>query len=589
MKKRIVVFFIVFVIFLASNIVLGKNNDLAVIEAFNILENKKYLPVIESYYIEMNVNEDNTINIVETIRTDPKALKYNIQRQLPLENQIKKLDGTEIKKRAKIKDIKISNNCVIYNGKNSKTIKLINNERDYAGKKIFQIMYTYDIGVDTTKKADELFFDLIASGWNVKIDEIAFKIKMPKDFDETKLVFFSENKKDLNVSYVVKDNIINGSFNNALESGKNLAVGLILPQSYFKITSIPYSVLLKIIASIIFLIVIYRFYKKCKSENNSYKEKIYYPPNDIIDISLFNNTTLENKDIVALLIDFANNGYIQIEEYDEKKIKIIKKKEYDGNNENERIVFMILFSSRDEFIIDKWSNIIKEVEQINQNIIREEVIVKKDKKMLLYNRYIRIIIIILLIFLIGPYIYNICKTARLVNALISSFFIILIYFILIIAYCVKPNKIMFMISMFTFSLILNLGFIPTNFENAAFFIEYIVEIFSLIGIVVLYEKILEINSYEYFDEKIRKRLIFKKSIETITKDKVNELVEKDSGYFYTILPYVCIFDLGDKWFEMFRNNNIECPAWYNSYLGFSIDSFKDFINTMYFLLENYSK
>jgi len=589
MNKKILVFFIVFFILLANNIVIGENNIVSsIFETYNLLiEEEKKLAVIESYNIEMFVNEDSTINIVETIRTDSKALKFNIERQLPLKNPIKRLDGTEIKKNAKIKDIIVSNNCVILNRNDKKIIQLIDNDRKNSGKKIFQIRYTYDIGVFNI---DELYFDLIASGWNVKIDEIAFKIKMPKDFDETKLVFFSENKKDLNVSYVVKDNIINGSFNNALESGKNLAVGLTLPKSYFKFINIPKNVLLSIITSLVFLIIVNIFYKKSK---NVIIEKSFYPPNGSagIDFILDHNTILKNKDIVPLLIYFANNGYIRIQEESEKEIKIIKIKEYDGNNENEQLIFVNLFSSRKELTINECCKTYYLIlEQLNKNIYISKKTKKEYKNISYKKSCMEIMIKILFVMLVGPGIYQVLKNdeesiiSRIAASIILLFTMIVLYFGSIMNYWAKPtksNKLFVFLVIITFSFAFKLETLVLNSKDSLiYFLDLITQVISFVYILIFYQKILKKDFYS--NEKRGKRLLFKEGIETITDDKINELLREDSEYFYNILPFTCLWGISDKWFNKFKTKNIKLPTWYtggDKY--FSIELFENLINNMY--------
>lgn len=62
------------------------------------------------------------------------------------------------------------------------------------------IKYTYNIGKDPVKNADELYFNLIGDEWDTVINNISFKITMPKSFDKSLLGFSSGQTGSTNSS-----------------------------------------------------------------------------------------------------------------------------------------------------------------------------------------------------------------------------------------------------------------------------------------------------------------------------------------------------------------------------------------------------
>ena len=74
----------------------------------------------------------------------------------------------------------------------------------------------------------------------------------------------------------------------------------------------------------------------------------FYPPDNLnsLEIGFAQKAYVTSEDITSLLIYLANKGYLKIDEFEDtnqifntQSFKITKLKEYDGDNENERIFF----------------------------------------------------------------------------------------------------------------------------------------------------------------------------------------------------------------------------------------------------------
>ena len=198
--------------------------------------NSNYEYYINSYDINMVVNENNTLEIEEKIGAYFKVYKHGIFRKIPLRNKITRLDGTTSSNRAKISDIKVSEQYSVYNENGYKVIKIGNANYTLIGQKNYTISYLYNLGKDTGKKYDELYFNLIGDEWDTSISNITFKIVMPKEFDKTKLGFSSGVKGSTNsekVSFNVIGNVIIGSLNGTLNPSEALTIRLELPEGYF--------------------------------------------------------------------------------------------------------------------------------------------------------------------------------------------------------------------------------------------------------------------------------------------------------------------------------------------------------------------
>lgn len=159
--------------------------------------NNKYDYTINNYNIDMIVNEDNTFDITETITAEFNEPKHGILRKIPISNSVTRLDGTTSNNIAKIKNINVNENYTESYEDNFKIIKIGDADKKITGSHTYIIKYNYTIGKDPLKNEDELYFNLIGDGWDTTINNISFKITMPKPFDKS-LLGFSSGKKRFN-------------------------------------------------------------------------------------------------------------------------------------------------------------------------------------------------------------------------------------------------------------------------------------------------------------------------------------------------------------------------------------------------------
>ncbi|MDE7390038.1 MAG: DUF2207 domain-containing protein, partial [Lachnospiraceae bacterium] len=192
--------------------------------------------VIDSYNVQINVNEDNTFDITENINVYFNQARHGIYREIPLVNTVYRIDGTVSKNRAKVSNVSVSEQSSKSKTSDMYCIQIGSENVTVTGEKEYTIKYTYDIGADPLKNADEFYFNIIGSGWTSPIGGITFTINMPKKFDVRKLGFsagyggiFGTDK----VEYEVNGNTITGGYNGIISPLEGLTVRLELPEGYF--------------------------------------------------------------------------------------------------------------------------------------------------------------------------------------------------------------------------------------------------------------------------------------------------------------------------------------------------------------------
>ena len=145
--------------------------------------------VIDKYDMNIIVNENNTLNITETITAYFNVPKHGIFRIIPLKNTITRLDGTTSTNRTQITNLSVDNEYTTSRENGNYKIKIGSADRSLTGEQKYTIKYTYNLGKDPMKDYDELYYNIIGNEWDTVIGNITFTVTMPKEFNSSKLGF----------------------------------------------------------------------------------------------------------------------------------------------------------------------------------------------------------------------------------------------------------------------------------------------------------------------------------------------------------------------------------------------------------------
>lgn len=558
----------------------------------------KYDYEITSYDINMVVNENNTFDITETITAYFNIAKHGIFRKIPLRNSVARLDGTESKNRAQISNIEVSDNYKVSNEDGYKVIKIGDANTTLTGSHTYTIKYTYNIGKDPLKDVDELYFNLIGEEWDTTIDNITFKITMPKEFDESQLGFSCGSvgsTNSSNVDYSVYDKEITGSVKGTLTPKQALTVRLTLPEGYFVGAGLKadmFSVFV-IILSLVFLLISYMLWKKYGKDDEVIETVEFYPPEGYnpAELGFLYKGKADNEDIVSLLIYLANKGYLKIEETENKVLflsskgfKITKLKEYDGDNACEEIFFEGLFKGGKQTVTenDLYDEFYKTLGKINSKINSRENRNKIFEK--ISNRKIKwIVLMIITIFClitIKPVVdYSSEGLFMLPFALIfpGVGFTVLISMV----FGQKSNWAIKIFGLVWGGMFGGMPWLfivlPCLLQNIMYLITYIIGIICIAVMIIISKHMPKRTPYG--NEILGKIKGFKRFLETAEKEQLESLVMDNPEYFYNILPYTYVLGVSDKWINQFETIALKAPDWYDAHDNFSVHNFGMFVNS----------
>ena len=580
---------------------------------------------ISSYHVDMVVNEYNSYDITETITAYFNVGKHGIIRKIPMINNVKRADASTSKTHAKISNIQVNEKYSKSKSNGYQVIKIGDANKTVRGEQTYIIKYTYDLGNDILKDKDELYFNIVGDEWDTSIEKVSFNITMPKTFDASLLGFSSGRRGTIgsdNLTYNVDGNSIYGSLNKSLSSGEALTIRLELPEGYFiGSSSVDNYYIVLLVLCLVFILIADKLWRTYGKDDPVIETIEFYPPEgyNSAEISYMYKGTVDNKGIISLLIYLADKGYLKIEEFEtkgflstKKDFKIIKLKDYDGDNEYERIFFNGLFK--------KYKTVrkatLKEIMQENENAVtiddmseekgKGEFVTSND----LYNKfYITIrrisenmkdnrdnyrmydkeasskrkwtalmMIIIYLTIIIKPILLNVGLETFVKSLVFNIFWLgITVYLFL------KDGKIIEKVIGFLGTLA---GLLLSTFIYGMdlFEIDKFAFVTSMIGIVcilvlLVYTKIMEKRT-PFGIEMMGRLRGFKRFLETAEKEQLETLVEKNPEYFYNILPYTYALGISDKWMKKFENIALKEPDWYDSDMdAFDYYRFNSFMHT----------
>ncbi len=349
-----------------------------------------------------------------------------------------------------------------------------------------------------------------------------------------------------------------------------------------KSTDFDYMMFVDIGICILFVIIGYGIWNKYGKEDMVVENIQFYPPNNLnsAEIGYIYKGAPDRNDIVSLLIYLANKGYLKIEEYEEENIKkkkiykIIKLKEYDGENENEKIFFNELFKSREEVKKEDLNNkFYTTIEKIIKNINKKQNQEKIFEKTSLDKRWIIAgMVMIMFIIMAGKNLLNI--------ELMDITGVAMMFLVLeLVIVCRRPRMRIIVTTVITYIVVAFLYNLPNILTNGAEIIKFILESVC-IAIEIICLGIIKKRT-KYGMELLGKIKGFKKFLETAETTKLEAIIKKEPNYFYDILPYAYVLDVSEVWMKKFEDIVLVTPKWYSCYTTFDNSEFYRFMNNTF--------
>jgi uncharacterized membrane protein YgcG len=311
---------------------------------------------ITFYDINLFINQDRSVTVTENITINngiSGTIEHGIFRDFP----------TLYKNKWGLKEVvELEILEVFRNGQNENYVKeslsggqriKIGNENYYLeeGQHVYTIKYTMDKQIRSFEDTDELYFNLVGTGWEFNIDNIRAVINLPEglNVDQTKSIGYSGVEGSAGNDFVIKkqENIFIYESTRSYAPKEGLTASISFPKGYviersngdslLGILSQNILVLIAFIVSVFVCIYYYLvWFFKGRDPYVGTVIPVYEPPQGLTSgqIRYLDRMGYDDKLLTATLVDMGVKGYLKIIE--ENKTFSLKKLASDVQLPNEQ-------------------------------------------------------------------------------------------------------------------------------------------------------------------------------------------------------------------------------------------------------------
>lgn len=547
--------------------------------------------VYDSYDINVQVGEDESIKVIESFDAYFATPKHGIIRKLPTRWRT---DTINTPRRTSIENISVDSKFVTEKdlGNQELDIRIGDSEKTVSGLQHYEIGYTYRIDKENESSFDEFYYNLIEEQRDVS--NITFTIRLPKEFDISRIGFSSgkAGSTNNNVIYYVDDNTIHGFYDGILSYG-SITARVALDDGYYDNPGVSApapgkAIKIVIPAILICLAVVFIMWYLYGRDEKKVSAVEFYPPDGMnsLDMQFHYKGKVDSDGVVSLLTYFASKGYLKIEE-DGRKYVIHKVKDYDGNDSDEKYFFDHLFNFGDEVTPSMLRNrFYRTIDHIIENNN------KKSNKKHIFEERPKSVMVVCVLCVIATFLAPIIacsidfESLELVGAIFGFCVLCLFYTpFFIVGFQIKPIIVrIFFLGFISFHAFVMIGGALGGSVIAMIALDvnplYLLTILAVVVAVIL-EVVLITHlpkRNQHGAEMLARIEGFRNFLMTAERSRLEMLVNEDPTYFYNIIPYAYVLGVSKKWMRQFEDINIQAPDWYMSDEPFNYDNFRGFMD-----------
>ena len=568
---------------------IGEGADINLISKYSLDITYKYEELDEQYYsindynIDIQVTNENVYKVIETITVDYKRNNKPFIKKIPInikEDKYKKISIT---------NLKIDSNYSYRKDKENYIIEIDGLSKKNE-QKTYKITYEYKYGKDTNREYDELYYILNGVSDNTVISNLTFKIEMPYEFDKTYLEVALKNANlstSNNIETIVTGNVITGKYKGNIYPTEKLHIQMQLKDNYFdkakenKSNNIVLMIIIPLFSVFISFLIWFTYGK----DTQYTKKKVSTIPDKLssMEIGYLFKGKAKSSDISAIIIDFANKGYLTIEE-DESDFALIKSfefhkvKDYKGRNNKERIIFENLFKDKDivtpqDLDMNFYNAVYEVLDDLNDT----------DNQGRIFENTTNQTLLLLLLTVLSMFVIMFIPSIEYgsVDDTVVSIFMISLYCLIYAAiYSLTKNKILknivvLLTALHAISYILT---IPLSYALVNDFRYLFAFLFGFLCIVLLIIFIRLMPKRTAYGNKMLGRINgFKLYLETITPEEITKKMKDNPDFFYDMLPYAYVLGILKGWIKKFEKIDVKKPKW-SSIKPFHFTAFNTFIS-----------
>ena len=537
-----------------------------------------------AYNADLKVEEDNSFHVEimqKVVFTQPG---YGIQVLIPTAQTVTShQEGKQVSRtyRLDVSNIQVPGYDFTTQKEADHILLKIGDNREYLqGQQVYRIRYDAALREDGDPLMDHVYWDMIPAGHERGISSGTVTVSMPKDFPPENVRFYTLGEGGQSpggVTFSVEGLDISASLDRGYEPGEGLALWISLPEGYFsgeKTMLVPTLLLfLMILAAPALCVILWlltgrdvKIIKRLQSQ----------PPEDMTpaEAGYLAEGSSDSNDLVSMIIYWANQGLLIIEQKDKKDFILVRQKHLGPHaREYEKTMFEGLFAAGDKVSLSALQGSFYRIfSQANSQLVSHMRTDRSYRQFTVISRITRLISFLLIpapfvvLGAVAPGIVYLPAQHTGVFGVLGILSLCCFLPVLLMGdkwenASVKQKCLGFVLPFF-----LALAFAAgmTALSLHWYHLESASVLACLSSFVCLLMTALMRKRTKRSRYLMGRLFGFREFIKTARPDELTALMRDNPQYFYDILPYAYAFELAERWAAHFEKLSVSPPCWYVS-------------------------
>lgn len=536
----------------------------------------------QAFDVTMDVRNDNSFLMKEEIQVTFTEPRHGIYRFIPLSGTAySQVDGQVVEQtyQMKVDQIRVEGYELNTYTENGNLVMQIGSPDYYVdGSQTYVITYRVRLYDDGISEYDSLYYNVLPFGWGTSIDSSEIRIQMPKEFDQNKAEFlvggYGSTSGD-RINWSQTGNAIQGTLRGTLQLGEGVTFRVVLPEGYFVgEMNNNWALALMLLLMVAVPLVSFLLFLFFGRDPRVVQTVEFYPPEGIspAEVGYIVDGMVDQKDLVSLVIYFAEKGYLTIEELEDKSFVLRKERELlETAKTYEYTFFNGLFKEGDSVMLEDLKGEFYGSYQASGTQLRSHFGKKKETRVFTHSSLgarslgtlLMLIPLAAGLFLGAVYAKNSGEFGLL--GLPGLFLVLAGYLVMIIGHDKKDAGTLrrYRLTLIVGGILTGLGFLVL----AGFMLlglELPLGLLCLVASFISFVFTLRMKQRTRWSAEILGKILgFKEFIRTAELPRIQKLVDENPSYFYDVLPYAYVLGLSDRWAKKFEGIAMEPPVWYN--------------------------
>lgn len=287
-----------------------------------------YDPYMETldYQVDVTVEEDSSYRIEEEIRVDFKEPRHGIYRYIPQKGvSVTRKENGEPEKEpyyARIEVLETSAEAEVSSESGNTVIRLGSEDEFIYGKETYRLVYRVTPFLQNDSYSN-VYYNIFPILWQNPLPlGSRFSITFPKEFSEEALAFYyGEYGSSLDAREILdlsrEGLTVTGVLRESLELGEGLTCYAAMEPGYFdRIHTVNGAGTALLVLSLAVLAVVAVLFLALGKDPAMYPSIQYQPPDDLDSaaVGYIIDSAVENRDVLSLIIYWADSGCLTIQE-----------------------------------------------------------------------------------------------------------------------------------------------------------------------------------------------------------------------------------------------------------------------------------